>query len=199
MQQHARPTLRTKLLFKATVTAQVAFGAAADARDLPDDLRAAAAVGGLPRFLVSDSRPVAALAALAGIVLVARGLRRRRPALSGLLLAVVAAAAAALAAADAARTLSLVSRAARYAVGPKTSTGASGAEFRQNFGNTRAPRGAPRGCVATALVLPQVTGVQLALLFATSVLCGTPLLLCAGLVLNALYQLHGVDAEGEMY
>ena len=42
-------------------------------------------------------------------------------------------------------------------------------------------------------LLGHATSVQLALLFATMTLCGTPLLMFSGLLLNALFRVHGVD------
>lgn len=44
-----------------------------------------------------------------------------------------------------------------------------------------------------AQMLSYVTSIQLALLFATMTLCGTPLLMFSGLLLNALFRLHGVE------
>ncbi|KAH8086089.1 aldehyde dehydrogenase [Aureococcus anophagefferens] len=48
-------------------------------------------------------------------------------------------------------------------------------------------------------LLNHATSIQLALLFAAMTLCGTPLLMFAGLILNALFRIHDIDLHGETY
>ena len=44
-------------------------------------------------------------------------------------------------------------------------------------------------------LLNHATSIQLALLFAAMTLCGTPLLMFAGLILNALFRIHDIDLQ----